>query len=279
MKSETLYRCLDCGRENFTKPIVHNCGGSIRKGKENLHFESMKNEIVKPQSSLEMEVVSLPSEIEKGIEKTNFYTEAMALCCAQGVAMQVLAGFELLNLSRLLGERRGRPNKSAESALISKTTLDDLLRDGKRLRVSRRTAYIWMKMAKNAHKVIPELQAMKIEKLLPFDLPPEKQKLLLESMSGRVNGMTQLEFWQEAGLVKKPKPTGGYHPRKPKDLQEDSDAQEALDIWKPYIDQLEIWGLEEKTWAHLPRAEMERLHGALIDLSREVGRALKGDQS
>jgi hypothetical protein len=70
-----------------------------------------------------------------------------------------------------------------------------------------------------------------------------------------------------------------WHPRKQKPTPEElarAQEQEAIDLWKPTINDLEFWGLEKKNWACLPRAEMERLHGALIDLSREIGAALKG---
>lgn len=57
---------------------------------------------------------------------------------------------------------------------------------------------------------------------------------------------------------------------------EDTLEAKALDIWKPTISDLEFHGLDRKNWMHLPQAELLRLRDVLIDLSKEVGAAVKG---
>ncbi|MBI4024821.1 MAG: hypothetical protein HY360_07545 [Verrucomicrobia bacterium] len=240
----------------------------------------MKNEIVKTPPQGAAEIVVEPGITEQ-FAQARTYLQMAKLSFSQGAAFMILTGFELKRLYKLHGIRRGKPRNCRNVAIIK---WEPLIK--RELQISLDTALRYMQMADAAKKRLPNINADELLSTPLKDLPDLRRQTLIASVQKITDGETAQQLMWDWGIAKKPighrlmdgSLDRSWHPRKPVTPEELARAEEqaSLDMWKPTIHELEFWGLEKKTWAHLPRAEMEKLHGALIDLSREVGAALKG---
>ncbi|MDD5349254.1 MAG: hypothetical protein PHQ12_03490 [Chthoniobacteraceae bacterium] len=138
--------------------------------------------------------------------------------------------------------------------------------------VSRHQAYDAMALAEGLQKHFQLKADTDIAQLLTGDSKEVGAKLAKKAekirkfLEGRSQRQLQLVFGN--------KPLGGKRERDPnKETPAEDPAFVAHEIWTPLLRQLETEGLQEKSWASLPQADLARLKGLLIDLSR----AIKGD--
>lgn len=144
--------------------------------------------------------------------------------------------------------------------------------------ISRQTAYRFMSVAEAVQESF-KIPA-KAEKTLGFagfvtakpeDLPAPLQKKQLELFEF-VDGTSQ-RSWLDRLRPSKARggditPRDGDGKRIKKTPEADSPELAALDIWQPILRDLELHGIHERTWAHLPQDQLDRLDGLLIDLQR-----------
>jgi hypothetical protein len=161
----------------------------------------------------------MPADLATGIARVRQYVDAGEKMFRAGLAMHVMAGFELLDLRKASPYSRGGDRKSAPGSnrhcggLIENTpfsaypTWDSFVSSG--LGLAPRTVERWMKMAE---AVKPRLKRLTgwgdlvrdlIERPIT-ELSPEECETLTKAVSKLTDGRTQLDFMVELGLVKSP---------------------------------------------------------------------------
>jgi hypothetical protein len=214
------------------------------------------------------------------------YADAAAKFEKCKVACQVMAGFHLIELQTALRLGQGQYSRSKpnDSVLIEGHKPNDSVYGHKswaefvksEVGISDDTARNWMNMARAAAPRIRKETGFKELPLLnPSEMTAEQEKSVDAVVHKLADGKSQMDFMMELGLAKKPQGSGakGGHkpaadPNKPK--PENPEQQAAIDIWTPILRDLELEGLDEKSWAHLPDALLARLKGILIDLNKLV---------
>ncbi len=197
-----------------------------------------------------------------------------------------MAGFHLIELQTALRLGQGQYSRSKpnDSVLIEGHKPNDSVYGHKswaefvksEVGISDDTARNWMNMARAAAPRIRKETGFKELPLLnPSEMTAEQEKSVDAVVHKLADGKSQMDFMMELGLAKKPQGSGakGGHkpaadPNKPK--PENPEQQAAIDIWTPILRDLELEGLDEKSWAHLPDALLARLKGILIDLNKLV---------
>jgi hypothetical protein len=81
-------------------------------------------------------------------------------------------------------------------------------------------------------------------------------------VNGRGAYQLMLDFPGQRGGARERKPPGDYDPNSP--------AEEARDLWLPHLRFLEEDGLDKCTWRDLPKAELDRLRSAILDLKKAM---------
>jgi hypothetical protein len=142
------------------------------------------------------------------------------------------------------------------------------------------TAWRYMQAAERKFKEIPNLTRVKDFALgvSPRDLQPEQRQELIEAVRFATDGDSWRQLCLDLGLIKDSprKALGGYHPRKDQgeDATEEARRMTADESWREHIAWLRIEGLKRKSWGYLDKAVLEELHGTLIDLKREISKAI-----
>lgn len=258
MKTEILHDCPKCRRKNFTERGLraHNCK-SMKKDPTTAGQEFMKNELQKPSGSTALVDMTLP-QITEACSQLEWVEEK---CSTVSGICAVLQGLLLRQAKEKLGHGKFIPWVNAN------------------FKKSKKTAAQRMRLAGEFSKSNPRLLFSDLAKSLGNSLQAlESNQLDMKNpVVASVAAWTAGKSCYQLLLDLEPAERGGWRGGpKPKDLLEDSAELAALDIWTPTISDLEYQGLKKKTWANLPMQELRRLHSVLIDLSKEVGAAVKG---
>ncbi len=201
----------------------------------------------------------------------NEYHELARLSMAQSCAYMILAGVELLALKKdavhgqweKLFPERGKV-KSVNAATFG---------------FSYETSRRYQGLAEAAKKHVPEIRALCDAGTPIGELSTEQRDRLTQAVRKIGDGNTYQQLALEWGIAKKPRGSGvkgGHNPGDGKDDGEDTPEREAIDIWEATMKELELHGLEEKDWVHLPdkgAVSRERLEGIVLDLSRLLAEA------
>jgi hypothetical protein len=156
------------------------------------------------------------------------------------------------------------------------------------------------------------MSAESLVKLLdrpPSELMPGETETLLTDIRQATQGQTLRQLYFDFGLATAPKPTGGAnhlhaflskhfpdHPEYlkmalrelPKEVQkawqkhivaempsESVKREAAQAAWRMIVRELRQEGLDKKSYSYLTRAELEEVHGALLDVKKAISEALK----
>lgn len=246
--SEPLYDCPHCGRRNFTQRglTVH-----VRQHAEILTLDDEK------QSR------------EMGEQLTTQYKRAI------GSLREVLVfGAMMVKLREVV-------STCGHNSTHGPQTKGDGIKawmEQYAPEISRPTAYRFMELADGLRNEFKLGMRVDLQRLLTceagkLEVPlAKKQQQIFEFLEGKSQRQLLFNF----GRAER-KHRGGWHPRQgePPPILADTKAMESYDLWCTTLSFLEREGLEDKSWAHLEREHLERLHGILIDLGREVSMAVR----
>lgn len=218
------------------------------------------------------------------------HLERAALALKINCALQIMAGFELVELHKVYLVRPGRPkgDKSFHGERISWAAAVH-----KELGVSEATAWRWMEMAKAARPRLAKLDC-DLSRLLsrpPSDLTAAERELLTKAVHKLADGQTQLDLMLEWGLTKQERRTGrggrlgsggAGEPPSPQD-QVEADATEARRWWAQEALLLANHLVEHRTWRHLPDTptgegglSLEELEALLRTALEDIASVRKG---
>lgn len=225
--------------------------------------------------------ISPDPAIRESIENCNRLYAHSGLLMAQSAVKMILLGHELLRLRKLvkhggwyaLFDSRDNP-KSRKLA---------------RFAFARDTADRAMKLAQKARDKIKILQAHADASLAA--LPDAKREAVLGAVKKTVGAESYQQLAWDWGIAKQPPRLGGYHPRKEGEGEEpksqhrrmeeheaayyaslDGAEQEAYDIWRPIIRDLQREAFEARSFVNLAERELTELRGAVAELHKLLRR-------
>lgn len=183
-------------------------------------------EVLPPALSAGLPAIpSLPQtlEVSGSVDRVRQYSAASQAMSRASLAMQVMAGFELLELHKKSPYRHGGKRQKPELQTVPESSprVSDLKQGpydgchtwaefcGVACGISPDTARAWMAMAEAVKPRLKKLQGFGglIRELLTrpvSDLSADQTQLLTDAVSKITDGRTQLDFLSELGLVKRP---------------------------------------------------------------------------
>jgi hypothetical protein len=165
---------------------------------------------------------TLVTRIKSGIDAAGRFEKCKLAC-------QVITGFDLIELRKLHGRTEGgRPETSKR--LGGFQPWDDFVKG--EFGISDETARTWMKMAEKAKPRLKKLglgNAKGLAQLLeksPSQMNAEETGILTSAVTRLTDGLTQLDFMRDLGLLPKIPKLGGARPKGKKPTPEEQLAQD-----------------------------------------------------
>ncbi len=260
--SEELLTCPDCGQSNFLpRGLAAHRGNKTCLARQ--APESNTLTVVAPGTLTVM---------QPDVPLHNLYHRNGMLATAQGACWLVLAGVELLR-QRDASTKRGARNDLATAV---SSGWEKWVEDNCEFNI--RTAQRYIALAMNVkEKALKASFKTNLDSFLELlqtpaqNLSAAQQIQLLQSVHKLTDGATISQLYLDFGITKKPQGSAG----KGGDLggggaSRQTKAELAIEEWEPLVIKLEILGLEERTWGHLPDHAIKRLRGVLIDLAKLI---------
>ena len=191
-------------------------------------------------------------------DRVQVYHNIARSCAAYAVFYGAMAGQELIALRQKVGNRKFQPTLAESMPWLSHST-----------------AYLYIgyaeKFESRLKAICPTAGQIKLAALPdPRDYEAAERTELFEQVREKTGAETAVQMWLALGLMREPKPRGGSKAGRKKAEDPSSPAQVAVDLWKPHLDFLENDGLDKCSWRDLPKAELTRLSGLLIDLRKAM---------
>ncbi len=221
--------------------------------------------------------------VQESIESCNRLYADSGLLMAQSAVKMILLGHELLRLRKLVkhggwqdlfaGKRSGKSRNVATFAFAYDT------------------ADRAMKLAQKARDKIKILEAHADASLAA--LPDARREAVLGAVRKTVGAESYQQLAWDWGIAKQPPRLGGHHPKGEGDGEEppksqhrrmeeheaayygslDAAEQEAYDIWRPLIRDLQREAFEARSFVNLAERELTDLRGAVAELHKLLRRA------
>lgn len=241
--------------------------------------------------SADLEVITEPT-LNEDFATARVYLQSARAMAQGAAAMTILLGCELKHLHKKHGIQQGGDRRSDQNRFVSVLKWSDIVKQ--ELGISDDSARNYMALAEAAKSRIAEFEPIALSLLdTPLgSLPEIKRAELLEKTKELLPPTyTVQQLMWDWGVQRKPKRTGGHHPRqgppKPDEpvLPEEPPLGWLPHIWARYrtltpeqrvsydmlyIPAFKLFDEFQRSWAYLPDAERDELDGWLLDMRNQI---------